>query len=180
MDHHYQFQQATTYKQLIREGKIKPMSDLTHSEILSLIDNLFIYEMLWANGKPIYQTILNLVYFTDPNINIEDKNDENLFRIYLDATMQIAYICYTNIFTNCNCVREEDISIIPLANASFFRRPKALAELKKAENILRNLIKSMDKEHPDRKIITSLINRFSARRLLLKLLEESVNNNFYS
>jgi hypothetical protein len=174
MDHHYQYKSANTYQKLIKEGIIKPISDLNNAEVLSLIDNLFVLELLWANGKPIYQTIMNLVYFTDPDINRE-KTDDNLFRIYLDSSMQIVYTCYSHIFSLCNCVREEDISLIPLTNIDFFKRPKAAAELKKAENNLRTLIKTIDKENPERKIITSLINRFSARRTLLKIFEESVN-----
>ena len=92
MDHHYQFKQAKIYKVQLREGKIKKISDLSYSEILSLIDNLFIHEMQWAHGKPIYQTILSLVYFSQPDIYLE-KTDEDLFRIYLDSTLQIMHIC---------------------------------------------------------------------------------------
>jgi hypothetical protein len=173
MDHHYQYQEANTFKKLLRENKIKQISDLSKAEVLSLIDNLFVYELLWINGKPLYQTILNLVYFTDPEINFE-KSDENLFRIYLDSTMQIIYTCYSNIFSLCSCIREEDISLLPLNNVEFFKRSKALAELKKVEKGLRDLIKTIDKENPERKVVTNLINRFSARRVLLKLLEEAV------
>jgi hypothetical protein len=174
MDHHYEYNKAKTYKLLLKEGKIKKTGELNRAEILSLIDNMLVYELLWANGKPIYQTILNLVYFTDPEINNEKSNDD-LFRIYLDSTMHIVYTSYTNIYSLCACVREEDISMIPLINVDFFKRPKALGELKKAENALRVLIKTISKENPERKLITSLINRFSARRVLLKLLEEAVN-----
>jgi hypothetical protein len=175
MDHHFQFHQARTYQLLLKEGKIKKISDLNNAEILSLIDNLNILTLLWMNGKPLYQTIMNLVYFTDPDINSERTDDDSLFRVYLDSTMHIVYTCYTNIFSLCSCVREEDISLLPLSNVDFFKRPKALAELKKAENNLRSLIKSIDKEHPDRKVVTGLINRFSSRRVMLKLLEDSVS-----
>ena len=169
MDHHYRYQDSNTYKKMIREGKIKVINNLHLNEVLSLIDNLFIYEMLWLNGKSIYQTIFNLIYFTDPNI---DNNDDSIFRTYINSTKHLIYRIYNSIFTNCNCLREEDFSIIPISNIESYKKNKIIEELKKEETRLSNLLK--DKENPDKKIITNLINRFRARRVLIKILDESV------
>jgi len=169
MDHHYRYQDSHTYRKMIKEGRIKTVNNLDLIEILSLIDNLFIYEILWLNGKSIYQTIFNLIYFTDSEIG---NSDESIFKTYINSTMHMIYRTYNTIFTNCNCLREEDFSIIPVSNIECFKKNKIVEELKKVETKLSNMLK--DKENPDKKIITILINRFRARRILIKILDESV------
>jgi hypothetical protein len=170
MDHHYKYLESNTYKKLIREEKIKEIKDLNLNESLSLIDNLFIYELMWMHGKSVYQSIFSLVYFTDPNI--KNELEDSVFKTYLNSTHHLMYKVYSNIFTRCNCLREEDFSMIALNNVECLNRPKIMEDLKKMETKLSSMLK--DKENPDKKIITNLINRFRQRRILLKILDESV------
>jgi hypothetical protein len=65
--------------------------------------------------------------------------------------------------------------MIPLNNVEHMNRPKIMDELKKTETKLSALLR--DKDNPDKKIITNLINRFRQRRVLLKIFEESVKLN---
>lgn len=186
MDAHFNYTEAGTYKKLFRLGKVKRMSDLSYKETLSLIDNLMIREMMWLNGAPIYQSIFNLVYFTEDSINTNTNTnrvnlEENLFKIYLDSTLQICYLTFTNV-VECSSLREEDLMMIPLQNAEVLKRAKVYDELKWAENELKQKLKILEGDIEDRKIISCLLNRFRMRRDLLSIIKEQFdfkNKNRY-
>jgi hypothetical protein len=178
MDAHFNYKEAGTFRKLFKLGKVKKMSDLSDKETLSLIDNLLIREIMWLNGAPIYQSIFNLVYFTEDSIN-QIKSDENLFRIYLDSTLHITYLTFVNV-VECSCLREEDLMMIPIQNADVLKREKVYDELKWAENELMQKLKILEGE--DKKIISSLLNRFRMRRDMLSIIKEQFdfeNKNRY-
>lgn len=175
MDFHANYREAQTFKKLIREGKIKKMEELTNEEVLLLIDSIFIREVMWLYGAPVYQTIFSLVYFSDNTINeVNTDIDKCLFRIYFDSTLQLLYLTYSAI-TECSCLRDEDVSLIPIHNLKALKREKVQDELKKAEEGLRSQIKLVEKESEERKILALLVNRIRARRILLKIIEDSFN-----
>lgn len=177
MDSHYNYTEANTYKKLLKEGKIKKIEDLSGEEVLALIDNLTIKEMMWMYGNPIYQTIFTLVYFTDDSINRKERSapeDGGMFRVYLDSTLHILYLTYSFI-KDCSCLREEDISMVPIHNIEELKRSKVNEELQFVESNLRKRIKSC--EASEKKVISALINRFKIRRELLKLLSQQFDFN---
>ena len=126
-------------------------------------------------GNPIYQTILSLVYFSDDSIN-KIQHDDNIIRIYMDSTLQIIYLSYNNIL-NCFCIRDEDISIIPVQNIAFIKRPNVINELKSLENNLKQKLKGLSGDEEERKILSKLLNRIKARKELIVLLEEQYDFN---
>lgn len=131
---------------------------------------------MWLYGNPIYQTIFSLVYFSDINSINKIKNDDNIFRIYLDSTFQMIYLSYTSI-TNCFSIRDEDISVIPIQNIDVLKRPLVADELKSVENNLKSKLKSLSTDDDERKFVTKLLNRVKSRRALIMLLTEQFDFN---
>jgi hypothetical protein len=185
MDSHYNFKAALTYKRLLREGRIKNIKDLNLTETLSLIDNLFILETMWKYGHPIYQTIFNLVYFSDDAVIAEGAKYvsgtlENIFRIYLDSTLHIIYLTFSSII-DCSCLREEDVMMIPIQNVNVFKRDPAsiLEQLRMIEKDLKNKIK--DEKQIDQDsilIINALLSRIKLRIYLFTLIKEQFDFSY--
>jgi len=111
-------------------------------------------------------------YFTDPNINIK-KNDNIIFRIYLDTCLQIIYVIIEKI-VELNFIKEEDISLIPVLNKDHIKRENSYDELKNLEKRLRNEIK--EKKYTEEELIfaNQIMNRIKIRRLLMKIIFEQV------
>ena len=175
MDFHCHNENAKTYKTLKRLNLIKSMDDLTATECLELMNNLFRREVSWMYGGSLQHSLLNLIYFSDESIddvNLENK-DVSLFRTYLHSILHILYLIYVNIPKN-SILRDEDFGSMYYPNAEYLKRANVLNEIKLQEQKLR---KQAYQNEIGKKTSEQIINRLKVQRLLITIFEEQLNSD---
>ena len=175
MDFHCHNENVKTYKTLKRLNIVKSMDDLTPTECLELMNNLFRREMSWIYGGSLQHILLNFIYFSDESIDdvVSENKNVSLFRTYFHSILHILYLIYGNIQKN-SVLRDEDFGSMYYPNAEYLKRVNVLNEIKSQEQKIRE---QATQNEIDKKTSAQIINRLKIQKLLITIFEEQLNSD---
>ena len=117
MDIHNHNESVKIAKHLISEKKIKKLNDITYTDCLILINDLFIKEISWIYGSSIITNLFTFVYFSDNDFisdicsDINEYTPKSIFILFFKSYLYLTYLIYNSV-KDSYCLKEEDYPVI--------------------------------------------------------------------